>query len=64
MEMKRGLTNERLQRILRELPPDVVLEPNEVRNLAIVDKDDRYLGYISMLTGEVDLVDAERPEDD
>lgn len=62
--MKRGLTNERLQRILRELPPDVVLEPNEVRNLAIVDKDDRYLGYISMLTGEVDLVDAERPEDD
>ncbi len=64
MEMKRGLTNERLQRILRELPPDVVLEPNEVRNLAIVDKDDRCLGYISMLTGEVDLVDAERPEDD
>lgn len=64
MEMKRGLTNERLQRILRELPPDVVLEPNEVRNLAIVDKDDRYLGYVSMLTGEVDLVDAERPEDD
>ena len=62
--MKRGLTNERLQRILRELPPDVVLEPNEVRNLAIVDKDDRYLGYVSMLTGEVDLVDAERPEDD
>jgi hypothetical protein len=44
---------------LTTLDPSLKLEKNAVGNLAIIDAEDQYLGYVDLQTGEIDLMEKD-----
>lgn len=54
---------EKLIALLQQLPPDSLIAPNEVRNLAIANPEKEYIGYIDLLSDEVEMFEDEKETD-
>jgi len=53
--MNHGLTPDKLIAALASVPVRCTLAKNPVGNLAIIDESNTYIGFIDLLTGEVDV---------
>lgn len=54
----KAISVKKLRELLNELPDDYLLSPNDVHNIAILDAQEYYVGFIGIVEEEVDLIDA------
>ena len=52
---KKAISRDELIATLRGLPKEIRLYPNDLNNIAMIDKQDRYVGYLEFWDGQVDV---------